>query len=61
MSLTRFWNQLFKPALSDELKINQRSDAQGHHYYHIYDPSTRKSSAFGSEQEVRILLDQQRY
>lgn len=42
---------------NDELTVNQHCNGQGHCYYHVYDPTTRKSSAFGSEQEMRVLLD----
>lgn len=62
MKLRQVWHQLLNQSTSsNEPQVEQRFDAQGHRYYHFYDPITRKSSEFGSEQEIRILLDQQRY
>lgn len=62
MRFRQVWHQLFNQSASgQEPQVEQRFDAQGHRYYHFYDPATRKSSAFGSEQEIRVLLDQQRY
>lgn len=62
MNLRQWWHHLFNQTSSSaEPTVNQRCDGQGHCYYHFYNPTTRKSSAFGSEQEIRMLLDQQRY
>lgn len=42
-----------------EPRVNQLRDAQGHCYYRAINPVTRQNREFGSEQEIRIWLDQQ--
>lgn len=44
-----------------EPHISHRSDGAGNSYFKIYDPTTGKSGAFGSEQEIRAWLDQHHY
>jgi hypothetical protein len=41
-----------------EPQVLQRRDRKGNNYFKTYDPETRKSNTFSSEQEIRIWLDQ---
>ncbi len=41
-----------------EPQVSHRRDRKGNNYFKTYDPETRKSNTFSSEQEIRIWLDQ---
>ncbi|MEA5449239.1 hypothetical protein VB780_11710 [Leptolyngbya sp. CCNP1308] len=58
----RIWHgviELFTP--SSELKIFTGRDQHGKTYYRVYEVLTHDSHRFGSEDEVRILLEQRYY
>jgi hypothetical protein len=62
MKLNQFWNAIVnRISGSSEPQVNHRRDDQGNWYYQIYDPQDHKHSAFGTEQEVRMWLDQRHY
>ncbi|MBW4440137.1 MAG: hypothetical protein KME10_02630 [Plectolyngbya sp. WJT66-NPBG17] len=62
MKFNRFWNVVVaQGSCNSEPKINHRCDAQGNWYYQIYNPQADKHNEFGTEQEVRMWLDQQHY
>ena len=42
-----------------EPQIKQKRDRYGNAYWHVYDFSTNKSHAFGSEQDVRAWIEEQ--
>jgi hypothetical protein len=57
------WSQaLVKSFLgSREPQITRKVDLDGHGYYVVFDPVDQRRYTFGSEQEVRIWLDQRYY
>jgi hypothetical protein len=62
MNMQKTWNAIVTHfAQVSEPKVSHYQDAQGHHYYRAVNPLTRQSNTFGSEQEIRIWLDQQHY
>lgn len=44
-----------------ELKVWEKTDRQGNHYWQGYDPQHGKSVSFGTEDEIRIWIEQQYY
>ncbi len=54
--LSRIWNALFT-SVSDELCICQERDRFGNVWWYVYDPISRRSIQFPSEQEVRRWLE----
>lgn len=47
---------------SSELQVWQESDRQGRTFsWHAYDPLTGRSACFGSEEEMRIWIEQSYY
>ncbi|BAU10482.1 hypothetical protein LEP3755_09660 [Leptolyngbya sp. NIES-3755] len=62
MKLNHFWNAVVsRISSSGELQVNHRRDYQGNWSYQIYDPQAEKHNTFGTEQEVRMWLDQRHY
>lgn len=60
MNIQSAWTAIVTHFTSaSEPKVNQYRDAQGNCYYRAVNPITRRSNEFGSEQEIRIWLDQQ--
>ncbi|HEY9661724.1 MAG TPA: hypothetical protein V6C65_24980 [Allocoleopsis sp.] len=56
------WNRLIAPFMDrSEPKITQKRDRWGNVYYQVYDPTSGFSSAFQTEEEVRIWLDRRYY
>lgn len=41
-----------------EIKVWQRQDRFGNEYWEVYDPNTHRSASFGSEEEVRIWIEE---
>jgi hypothetical protein len=41
-----------------EIKVWQRQDRFGNEYWEVYDPKTNRSASFGSEDEVRIWIEE---
>jgi hypothetical protein len=41
-----------------EIKVWQRQDRFGNDYWEVYDPNTHRSASFGSEEEVRIWIEE---
>ncbi|GAB1540940.1 hypothetical protein NUACC21_36090 [Scytonema sp. NUACC21] len=59
-ALTKVWQQ-FLMWLSDnsELQVWQKSDRTGRVFsWYAYDPLTGRSACFGSEEEMRIWIEQ---
>jgi hypothetical protein len=46
---------------SQEPRITRQCDRTGHVYFKVYDPVDRQHYEFGSEQELRIWLEQRYY
>lgn len=62
MKLKRAWNAIVHRYKNfDEPKVEHHCDAEGNCYYRAINRMTGRSNTFGSEQEVRIWLDQQHY
>jgi hypothetical protein len=62
MIWNRFWHALGRILTqSSDLSVTQRRDDFGNESFRVYDPMTRKYSAFSSEQEIRIWLEQRYY
>ncbi|MBI4781743.1 MAG: hypothetical protein HY785_10475 [Oscillatoriophycideae cyanobacterium NC_groundwater_1537_Pr4_S-0.65um_50_18] len=60
--LNRLWQALVRSVqTTQEPKITQMRNCQGHSYFKIYDPLTGQHYYADSEQEVRIWLDCDRY
>lgn len=63
MKIPRFIVQLFHNigrslvSRNTEPQIKPKRDRYGNSYWQVYDFTTNKSSAFGSEQEVRAWID----
>lgn len=56
------WNSLIAPLMNrSEPRITQKRDRWGNTYYQVYDPVSGFSSAFHTEEEVRIWLDRRYY
>jgi YD repeat-containing protein len=55
-TLSLIWNVLFT-SVSDELRIWQERDRLGNVWWYVYDPMSRRSIQFPSEQEVRRWLE----
>lgn len=45
----------------DEPKVFQKCNRTGNVHFEVYDPKCRQRMTFGSEQEVRIWLEQRYY
>jgi hypothetical protein len=56
LTLSRIWNVLFT-SVSDEPRIWQEHDQFGNVWWNVYDPISRRSIQFPSEQEVRRWLE----
>ena len=41
-----------------EIKVWQCQDRFGNKYWEVYDPNTNRSASFGSEEEVRIWIEE---
>lgn len=41
-----------------EIKVWQLQDRSGNTYWRVYDPNTNRSATFGSEEEVRIWIEE---
>lgn len=41
-----------------EIKVWQLQDRSGNTYWRVYDPNTNRSAVFGSEEEVRIWIEE---
>lgn len=41
-----------------EIKVWQRQDRFGNEYWEVYDPNTNRSASLGSEEEVRIWIEE---
>ena len=54
--LSLIWNVLFT-SVSDELRIWQERDRFGNIWWYVYDPISRRSIQFPSEQELRRWLE----
>lgn len=62
MNFHKAWNAIVHQFVNfSEPKVEQYRDAQGNPYYRAVNPITRQSTTVGSEQEIRIWLDQQHY
>ena len=55
-TLSLIWNVLFT-SVSDEPRIWQERDRFGNVWWYVYDPISRRSIQFPSEQEVRRWLE----
>jgi hypothetical protein len=48
-------------AKNNELKIKQKRDRFGNFYWQVYDYATNKIHEFGSEQDVKIWIENRHY
>ncbi len=55
-TLSLIWNTLFT-SVSDEPRIWQERDRSGNVWWYVYDPISRRSIQFPSEQELRRWLE----
>lgn len=57
------WQSLVKwIASGSELQVWQESDRHGRTFcWHAYDPETRNHACFGSEEEIRMWIEQRYY
>ncbi len=44
-----------------EIKVWKRQDSFGNDYWEVYNPNTNRSASFGSEEEVRIWIEEMIY
>jgi hypothetical protein len=63
LPLRKIWQQFVTwLATSSELQVWQESDRQGRTFsWHAYDPITGRSACFGSEEEMRVWIEQYYY
>jgi hypothetical protein len=63
LPLKKIWQHLVKFIVSSsELQVWQETDRHGQTFcWHAYDPATGHSACFGSEDEVRMWIEQSYY
>lgn len=59
VSIKQLLANLFRKA--NEPQIISRTNSRGNLYFKVYDPQTKWTGTFSSEEEVRIWLDRRYY
>jgi len=60
--LSRLWRPILEIlSRCAELKVWEKTDRQGNHYWQGYDPQHGQHISFGTEDEIRMWIEQQYY
>ena len=51
------WLELYFTRTRTEPTIRHKCDRNGNYYWQVYHPSTNRSIAFNSEQEIKLWLE----